>query len=132
MNTVMAQQETSTFPLSLAILNTDTHSPILFVHLQIDQESKQVSGKCELIKTAIKSFQSVKSELIGDYKLLNIIPDGNQHLVTLLGYPLYDQICPTIRIMLITDADWKKGKVFYEYLENDQWKKVKDVHIKVR
>jgi hypothetical protein len=132
MHTVMAHQETSTFPLSLAILNTELHSPILFLHLQIDKESKQVNGKCELIKTAIKSFKSVKTELIGHYKFLSIMPDDNQHLVTLLGYPAYDQICPTIRIMLITDAKWKKAKVFYEYLENDEWKKVKDVHIKIR
>jgi len=132
MYTVMAHQETSTFPLSMAILNTETHSPILFLHLEIDKGTKQVSGKCELIKTAVKSFGSFKSELTGDYKLLNIMPDRNQHLVTLLGYPVYDQVCPTIRIMLITDAQWKKGKVFYEYLENNEWKKVKDVHIKIR
>jgi len=132
MNTVMAHQETSTFPISLAILKTDTHSPILFIHLEIDRETRQVSGKCELIKTAIKTFHSTKCEVTGDYKLLNIVPEGNQHLVTLLGYPIYDQVCPTIRIMLITDSEWKKGKVFYEYLENNEWKKVRDVHIKIR
>lgn len=132
MSTVMDHQETSTFPLSLAILKTDIHTPILFLHIEVDKNKKQVRGKCELIKTARKSFQSTKSELVGDYKLLNIVPEDHQHLVTLLGYPVYDQICPTIRIMLITDSQWKKGKVFYEYLENNEWKKVKDVHIKIR
>lgn len=132
MDTVMANQETSTLPLSLAILNTDADSPVLFIHIEVDVNSKKIIGNCELIKPKTESSKPVKTELKGDYKYLNIMPEGNQHLVTLLGYPLYDQICPIIKITLITDASWKKGKVFYEYLDEGKWLKVKDVHLKMK
>jgi len=132
MSTVMANQETPAFPLSLAILNSDIHSPVLFLHLKVDIEQKKITGNCELIKPKAAGSLRFKTELDGSYKFLNIIPEGTQHLVNLLGFPLYDQFCPTIKITLITDAEWKKGKVFYEYLENGQWLKVQDVYLKIK
>lgn len=128
----MANQETSTFPLSLAIVNSDAHAPVLFLHLTVNSHTKRVTGNCELIKPVIKPSHSLKTALNGDYKSLNMIHEGDSHLVNLLGYTVYDQICPSIKITLITDADWKKGKVFYEYLEDGEWLKVNDLNLKIK
>lgn len=132
MELLMANEEISTFPLSLAILNSDAHSPVLFLHLDINPGNKTVSGNCELIKTKTQLSYSIKAELTGDYKYLNIIHEGNQHMVNLLGYTAYDQVCPAIKITLVTDSEWKTGKVFYEYMEAGEWLKVKDLNLKIK
>lgn len=132
MYTLMANHETSTFPLSLAIVNSDAHAPVLFLHISVDCHTKKVIGSCELVKPVTKSSYSIKTELTGDYKLLNMIHEGEQNMVNLLGYTVYDQICPSIKITLITDADWKKGKAFYEYMEDGEWLKVNDLNLKIK
>lgn len=129
---LMANQGTSAFSRSLAIVNSDADSPVLFLHLEVDPKSKKVSGECEMIKTGIKPSCSSKTELSGDYKSMDVIHEGHQHLVNLLGYTAYDQICPAIKITLVTDANWKNGKVFYEYLEEGTWLKLEDLNLKIR
>jgi hypothetical protein len=141
MYTLMANQETSVFPLSVAILNSDARTPVLFLHLKVDPESRKIKGNSELISPLCNlssssrpacCSNSSKTELCGEYQSLHMMHNEDGHVLNLLGYPSYDQYCPNIKITLVTDTEWKSGRVCYEYLQNGEWLKMNNLNIKIK
>lgn len=125
----MTNHQITAFPLSLAIVDSNAQSPVLFLHLSINPGNKKAKGESELM---IPSGSSCKTELIGDYQNLRMVYGEDGHVLKLLGYPLYDQVCPSIKITLVTDRNWMKPRVFYEYLQDGQWLKMHNFNLKIK
>jgi hypothetical protein len=141
MYALTSNPETSAFPLSVAIVNSEARTPVLFLHLKVDPASRKIKGNSELINPLCNlrnssrltnRSNSSKTELWGEYQSLHMMHKEDGHIVNLLGYPSYDQYCPSIKITLVTDTEWKSGRVCYEYLQNGEWLTMNNLNLKIK
>lgn len=120
------------FLLSLAILNLDIQSPVLFLHLLINPHSKMINGNCELSIPTYSSTETQRMDIVGSYCSSLDQQMENQYDVTLTGMNNYQQNLADVKITMVINQEWKKGKASYKYIENEKWKSMDNVYLKIK
>ena len=118
--------------LWMTILNLDLHSPVLFLNVSVNKENRLITGTCDFSILKAQKSKSFKTEIKGEYRIINTLQEGDQLMINLLGYPHYDQNNPSIKITLLVNPNWKRGKAYYQYLEDGNWVHVRKSEIKIK
>ena len=120
------------FLLSLAILNLDIQSPVLFLHLLINPSSRLITGNCELSIPGYESTQIQKMDITGGYRSSAGRQTESQYFVNLRGTNSYYQGSAGVKITMAINQEWKKGKASYRYMQNEKWETVNNVYLKIK
>lgn len=120
-----------TFLLSLAILNMDIQSPVLFLHLLINPSSRLITGSCELSIPAHENTETQKMDITGAYRSSADRQAESQYFVDLKGNSDH-QGSTEVKITMVINQEWKKGKASYRYMQNEKWETMNNVYLKIK
>ena len=115
--------------------------PVFNLNLTANTPEETVHGIGVVTQKSINPQLEIKTQLIGNFTYMTIMPDITHILVTTAGYPIirwppYGGIGPVlltnVQLQMVLNKDWKSGTANYKYLDQQgDWKSINNAVVKL-
>ena len=134
-------QKTGLFIACYRIETPRIGEPIFNLNLTANTPEETVHGIGVVTQQSINPTLELKTQLIGNFTYMTIMPDTTHILVTATGYPILpwptyggigQVLLTNVQLQMVLNKDWKSGTANYKYLDQEgNWQSINNAVVKL-